>query len=99
MAAESFQHRGLADALIVSGSGTGAAVDPRELGTVSAAVPGARVYIGSGFTPERAEELLGPTRGGAGQVGAIVGTWLKEGGRLHAPVDAERVRAVAACFA
>jgi len=95
VAARDARDRGLADALIVSGTGTGAAVDTTELATVAAAVPGTPVYIGSGFTPERAQELLHPTKGATG---AIVGTWLKEDGRLRAPVDVERVRAVAACF-
>ena len=51
----------------------------------------------SAFRFNRAAELLHPTRGGD-RVGAIVGTWLKRDGRLDAPVDVERVRAVAACF-
>ena len=95
VAARDTLHRGLADALIVSGSGTGAAVDPADLSAVAAAAEGAPVYLGSGFTPERADELLHPTRGA---FGAIVGTWLKQGGALTAPVDPERVRRVAACF-
>ena len=44
-----------------------------------------RVLVGSGMTEENAAELL------ALADGAIVGTWLKEGGRVGAPVDPRRV--------
>jgi membrane complex biogenesis BtpA family protein len=95
VAAQDTLLRGLADGLIVSGTGTGAGVDLSELAAVRAAVPAAPLWIGSGFSPERAAGLLDPATGADG---AIVGTWLKRDGELQAPVDVERVRAAAACF-
>jgi membrane complex biogenesis BtpA family protein len=81
--------RGRADGVIVTGSATGAPVDHALLTAVRAAAGDRPVLIGSGMTPERAQELA-PLADAA-----IVGTWLKEGGALHAPVDPARVRAMA----
>ena len=83
-AAETAQ-RGMADALIVSGTRTGAAPDAAELQEVREHAPGVPLLVGSGFGFDNAEELL------AHCDGAIVGTALKEGGDVHAPVDAKRV--------
>jgi membrane complex biogenesis BtpA family protein len=80
--------RGGADALIVSGTGTGRPTDPAHVAEVRDAVPGAPVWLGSGLTPDTAadvRELLDA---------AVVGTWLHEGGALDAPLDPTRVRAV-----
>ena len=78
--------RGMADAVIVSGHGTGNSPSPEPLAEVRAAVGSRPVLIGSGLTPENAGSLL------AHADGAIVGTWLKEEGRLERPVDRARVR-------
>lgn len=83
--------RGLADALIVSGTATGASPDVESLHTVRAAV-NAPLYIGSGLTLENATVLLPLVDG------SIVGTTLKEGGQVDAPVDVERVRAMRSRF-
>ncbi|HJL18150.1 MAG TPA: BtpA/SgcQ family protein [Sandaracinaceae bacterium LLY-WYZ-13_1] len=82
-------HRGLADAVVVSGAGTGEPVERARLEAVRAAAGDAVVLVGSGLTPERAESLA-PLADGA-----IVGTWLKVGGDVRAPVDAARVRTLA----
>ncbi len=74
-----------ADALILSGSGTGRPTDPSDLDRVRAACPDAPLWVGSGTTPA----TVGTLRGRAD--GVIVGTWLHEGGDLTAPVDARRV--------
>lgn len=79
-------HRGCADVLIVSGSGTGAPTDAGELAEVRRAVPGTPVWVGSGLVPDTARTLDAD--------GAIVGTWLHGGGDLQAPVDADRVREI-----
>lgn len=79
--------RGLADGLIVTGSATGAPVSREELVTVRAAAKDRPVYLGSGVTPDSGELA-------ALADGAIVGTWVKEGGQVHAPVDPARVRAL-----
>jgi uncharacterized protein len=79
-------HRGLADALVVTGRATG---DPTPLGDVkrvrgaAGAVP---VLVGSGATAETVADVL------AGADGVIVGTALKQDGDVGKPVDAERVR-------
>ncbi len=77
--------RGKADAIIVTGSGTGEPVDAKLLATVSQAAEQAPVYLGSGVTPERLDAFLPHASG------AIVGTWLKHDGVLHNPVDPARV--------
>jgi len=78
--------RGLADAVIVTGRGTGEPVDEALLREVRAAAGDRHVLIGSGLTEESAPSLT-PLADGA-----IVGTWLKESGELRRPVSAPRVR-------
>src|SRR5205807_2041490 len=51
-------HRGLADALIVSGRATGEPTPLGDLKRVRDAVPGVAMLVGSGVTPETAAELL-----------------------------------------
>jgi uncharacterized protein len=79
--------RGLADALVVSGTATGSATSESTVSEAARAVPGTPILVGSGFSAESAAALFA-----AGATGAIVGTSLKEGGRVEAPVSAERVR-------
>lgn len=83
-------HRGLADALLVSGAGTGAPTDVRDLKAVREAVPGATVLVGSGLAPSNAATLLEHADG------AIVGSSIMEGGRAGHAVDRERARALIA---
>lgn len=84
--------RGLADAVIVSGTATGAPVDLDLLGRVRAAAGERPVIIGSGLTPKNAQTLLGHVDA------AIVGTWLKREGLVRNPVDPARAKAlVEAC--
>ncbi|PSQ54959.1 phosphorybosylanthranilate isomerase [Halobacteriales archaeon SW_8_68_21] len=90
--AESFAdtaERGLADAVIASGSGTGEAVNADALEAVVAERErhglDTPVLVGSGVTPETVGDLLGVADG------AIVGTALKRGGETTAPVDADHV--------
>ena len=80
--------RGLADGLIVSGTGTGAPTALDDLRAVKAACPEVPVFIGSGLTIERAQSSLALVDG------AIVGTALKIDGQVNAPVDVDRVRAL-----
>ena len=82
--------RGLADAVIVTGAATGAPVDEALLTEVRAAAgQSGSVLLGSGLSPENAPSLAPLANG------AIVGTWLKEEGRVHNAVDATRVRKMA----
>jgi membrane complex biogenesis BtpA family protein len=82
-------YRGMVDALIVSGSGTGAETDPAVLET-AASSSNLPVLIGSGTTPDN----LGRYLAHAG--GFIVGSYFKEGGKAAGAVSAERVRQLAA---
>jgi membrane complex biogenesis BtpA family protein len=79
--------RGLADALIVTGSRTGAGCDIEELIRVRAAVD-APVLAGSGVTDETIESILRECDG------VIVGSWLKKDGDVRNAVDVDRVRRV-----
>ena len=81
--------RGLADALIISGTGTGIAADCADLERVRAACPTAKILLGSGITVENVHEYLGLADG------FIVGTSLKRGGKISDPVDPKRVAALA----
>jgi len=82
-------HRGLADALVVSGVATGEPTPLGDVKRVRAAVPDRPILVGSGVEPDTVADLL--------QIadGAIVGTWIKHDGRTTAPVDRERVAALA----
>lgn len=79
-------HRGLADALVVSGSATGEATVPDELRRVRTAVPEAVILVGSGVTPGTVAEILDIADG------AIVGTALTREIRAGTGIDPERVR-------
>lgn len=83
--------RGMADALIVSGTATGAATSPDTVRRVREAVADTPVLVGSGFDVLSAPGLLA-----AGASGAIVGTSVKEKGLVGEKVDPERVRALCA---
>jgi uncharacterized protein len=79
-------HRGLADALIVSGVATGSAPVLNDLQAVREALPETPILIGSGATKENISGLLGTADG------VIVASSLKRQGVLENPVDVERVR-------
>lgn len=81
--------RGLADALIVSGKGTGLATNLADVEHVRRACPKAKMLIGSGVTPENARDYLRLANG------VIVGSSLKKAGKLSNPVDIRRVAALA----
>jgi hypothetical protein len=82
--------RGLADGLVVSGVGTGHAVDLDHLREVVARRDrldtGVPVLVGSGVTSDSVGQILDLADG------VIVGTALKENGVTTNPVDEERVR-------
>jgi membrane complex biogenesis BtpA family protein len=85
--------RGLADALIVSGVGTGIAAELSDLERVRHACPSAKIFLGSGVTLANIHDFL-PLADGF-----IVGTSLKRGGKISNPVDSKRVRALASAIA
>jgi hypothetical protein len=80
-------HRGLADALIVSGPATGQPVDTQRLRTLRQAVPDAPLFIGSGADAANIGALL-PLADGV-----IVGSSLQQGGKAGQPVMMEQARA------
>lgn len=86
--------RGLADGVVVSGSGTGRAADDDTVAavreTLADVAPSTPLFVGSGVTSESVSATLSVADG------AIVGTALKEGGETTNPVDVDRVRAVVA---
>lgn len=83
-ASDAFQ-RGMADAIIITGSGTGRSPSGEVLSHVRRFVGKRPVLIGSGLTDANAPRLLESADG------AIVGTWFKRDGDVAQAVDAERV--------
>lgn len=88
--AQDLVERAGADALVVTGPASGRPPDLADLEAVRAACPSTPLIVGSGITSDTAAELLVLADG------AIVGTALKEGGEIAAPVDRKRVEAVVA---
>jgi hypothetical protein len=88
-AARDAWQRGRADALIVTGPGTGLPALTADVEAVRRVCPKAPVLIGSGITVDNARDFLPWING------AIAGTWLKKNGRLQNPVDPARVRTLA----
>ncbi|MDO9694812.1 MAG: BtpA/SgcQ family protein [Candidatus Latescibacteria bacterium] len=87
------RRRGGADALIVSGSATGAAADPEELHAVRLAEPDAPLLVGSGLTARNAA-LYAPHCDGC-----IVGTSLQVAGTDgRRRIDAGRAAAFTSAF-
>ena len=80
--------RGLADALIISGTGTGRVADITDVQRVRKACPTAKILLGSGINVDNVREFLRHADG------VIVGTSLKVGGKLFNPVDPKRVAAL-----
>jgi len=83
--------RGLADVLVVSGRETGAAADPARVTLLRNSLADVPLILGSGLTVENAATF-------AAADGAIVGTAIKRGGDVDAPVDRERVARLVAAF-
>ena len=82
--------RGLADALVVTGSGTGHPTDLEELASIRRGAPAAPILVGSGVTPKNVAATL------AVADGAIVGTCLTTQHQAGSGVDEAAVRALVA---
>jgi membrane complex biogenesis BtpA family protein len=78
--------RGLADAVIVSGAGTGKPTDPHHVRVVKGGAGNMPVLIGSGVSAATVDQFDAAD-------GFIVGTAFKRNGDVAEPVDVERVRA------
>jgi uncharacterized protein len=83
--------RALADAIVVSGAGTGKATDPDKVRQVKQFAGDTPVFIGSGVTAETIEDF-------AAADGFIVGTALKEHGAAANAVELQRVKALMAAL-
>ncbi len=81
--------RGLADALIVSGKGTGLQTDLQDVQRVRRTCPTVKILLGSGVTPANVRDYL------ALADGFIVGSSLKLDAQVANPVDPKRVAALA----
>ncbi len=85
LAAREAVHRCKPDALIVSGARTGEAPEPGYVAAIRESVPGARLVLGSGATPENIRlywRLVDAF---------IIGTYFKRDGVTTNPVDKSRV--------
>jgi membrane complex biogenesis BtpA family protein len=89
--AADLESRGLADAVLVTGEGTGRAVDMDKLGAVRARVK-VPVLVASGATPEELVRLATACDG------VIVGSALRGDGRAGGPVDGEKAKRFAHAF-
>ena len=77
--------RGLADAVIVSGAGTGLSPDLKQAREAGGAIPpDTRLVIGSGATPDNLAKLMRVADA------VIVGSAIKNGGVAGNPVDPNR---------
>jgi hypothetical protein len=74
----------MADAMIVTGSETGATADPKRVADLRRTLPDAPLVVGSGITDGNAASF-------AEADAAIVGTWIKRDGQVDAEVDRDRV--------
>lgn len=92
-AARDTLERGLADALIVSGTGTGQATDLEDVKRVRGACPSAKIFLGSGVTLANVRDYLSLADG------FIVGSSLKKDGKISNPVEPKRVAALARAIA
>ena len=92
VAARDLAERSGADGLIMSGDRTGDSPDAALIREVKEAVGDFPVWLGSGLSLETAPALWPHCDG------AIVGTALKEDGRVDRPVDGERVRRLRAAL-
>ena len=79
--------RAHADAIIVSGQATGSPTNNTTVEIVSRAAAPVPVFVGSGVSSENVAALIE-----SGAKGLIVGSSLKEDGRLSQPIDVVRVR-------
>lgn len=91
-ATEDTIERAGADALVVSGTGTGREPELETVRTVAAAADDTPVLVGSGATVASLADYLAIVHG------AIVGTSVKAGGRTTEPVDPGRSREIVEAY-
>lgn len=81
-------YRGLADAIILTGEGTGEPVNLNELQTVRKAVPDRPILIGSGIGPDNIKKYIDLADG------FIIGTYFKREGKIGKPVGKDSVEKI-----
>jgi len=91
--AKDLRLRGLADVLVVTGKETGGEADPASLELARRAVSDAPILLGSGLNVANAGRFRDLVDG------FIVGTSIKEGALVDAPVDVAKVRELVAALA
>jgi membrane complex biogenesis BtpA family protein len=89
---EDMVRRGGADAIVMSGAGTGKPTDLEQVRRARAAAKGCPVLIGSGITAETIANYRDVADG------YIVGTSLKPGGDARAPIDPGRASGLVAAW-
>ena len=90
--AKDLVHRGLADAVLVTGEATGRPVDAAKLASVRAVTEGVPLLVASGATFESLASLAEHADG------VIVGSALREGGLAGGPIVAARAAEFAKAF-
>jgi membrane complex biogenesis BtpA family protein len=86
LSAEEIIERGLADALIVTGTKTGSSPELSDLKKIRAALPKCSLIAGSGCSKDNITQLLDIADG------VIVASSLKQEGLIEQPIDVEKVR-------
>jgi len=86
--AKELWERADADAIILTGTQTGATCDLEPLQRLKDKLPECPLVVGSGVTPEQLPQLL-PLASGL-----IVGTWLKVDSKVHNPIDSKRAHQI-----
>lgn len=79
------EHRGMADAILVTGIETGKDTDPSDVKAVKEAVNSTPVFVASGVDKENFHSYQDYADG------VIVGTRLKEGNKTEAPLDTRKI--------
>jgi membrane complex biogenesis BtpA family protein len=87
LATRDLAERGGADAIVVSGTGTGLPPTMGDILEVRKAAQGTPVYLGSGVSVDTVADFLGVA------TGVIAGTAVKRHGETTNPVDVNRARA------
>ncbi len=80
--------RGMADAVVVTGTSTGSPPSVSSVRDTKNSVPNVPVIVGSGLDSSNIHQLLRIADG------AIVGTWIKMNGEIKMPVSSERVKRI-----
>jgi membrane complex biogenesis BtpA family protein len=78
--------RGLADAVIVTGSRTGSPPDIHDLKKVTHTIPDTFVFAGSGVTADNVQSILEYAHG------CIIGKAFKKEGKIENPVEEKKVK-------